>query len=225
MHMTQEQFNEIIDLFFLTVNAAADHIKKEAASENTDEDEDKYPPLPFTTKPDINASEKKAHNFLIRYIKTLNQLYRNNYPTVYLEILEQPTKTESTLLTRIETITQQLNKDFTPKKRIYTGHLYTKKITQSDTATVYDDASNPSFMMHVFSHPTTPLVGAALFLAGIATCTTGVLAAGVCLASIGGMMMAGYACHHFVFFTEDTSSTPSPTLTQKAGYGPQQVQY
>jgi len=208
MHITQEQFNEIIDLFFLTVKAAADHIKQEAAYADTDEDEDKYPPLPFTTKPDINTSEKKAHNLLMRYIKTLNQLYRNNYPTVYLEILEQPTKTESTLLTCIETITQQLNQDFTPKKLIYTGHLYTKKTTHSDTATVYDnDASNPSFMMHVFSHPTTPLVGAALFLAGIAMCTTGALTAGVCLASIGGMMIAGYACHQFGFFTENTSST------------------
>ena len=233
MHMKQEQFNEIIDLFLLTVYAAGDHIKKEAAYEDDDTDDDddddeyKYPPLPFTTKPCINTSEQKSHNLLLRYIKTLNQLYRNNFPVVYLEILEQPMQTESTLLTCIETITQQLNKDFTPKKLIYTGNMYIKKTTQFDTANAcnYNDASNPSFMMQVLSHPATPLVGAALFLAGIATCTTGALAAGACLASVGGMMMAGYACHLFGFFTDNTSPTTSPALTARTGCGPQQAQY
>lgn len=238
MRITQEQFNEVIDLLGHAATALAMHFSIIS--------------LDNEVEPEASQAEFEASKD--RYFIAVAALYDSiDYPAVFLlasrsfngksgcsiNRLNSDKTSESCMQfsVSIEGIVAQLNNDFRVdvEPLMYTGcyRLVQPNIIQSSfisisreehnlpipdgiremigiprNAELNYEQPNPTFIMQIMSHPATPIIGAILFLAGVALIASGACAGfGAGMAATGAILMVGYAATKLGFFAGGGNQT------------------
>ena len=234
MQITQEQFNRVIDMLVAAASADAAYqtmaqvgvtdaeleaTAKEALAAYLDFTATLYAPqaCPGLYRDAFDNKGSATKKNTADFMTNTNRHYQAVSRVIYF--------------VGIGTIMEQIGQDFlfigdesTPAnqpKPTYTGKYKLdpnlRDTIQTDWSVfegeiierIGDGSPNYDFIMQALSQPALPIVGALLFLGGVALITSGATGLGVCMATVGAILTVGYAAAKCGLFSG--SSTPNTT--------------
>ncbi|MCH9756026.1 MAG: hypothetical protein K0U37_02390 [Gammaproteobacteria bacterium] len=232
MIITQEQFNEVIDLLGDAASAEANFRVIPSKYSNV-------------------IAQKESKEAFERYIQAVKNLYgKETYPAVYDNAYQNKSLSSTSSSTHsgsntkskeklsfsinIRDIKKQMNQDFTSDDDIestqhlhYTGNYCNFDVPilsddgliklnikrnpdtiQSYPAMVYSEPdTNPGLFTMIMSHPITLALSAILLLVGLGMIASGMgITPGAYVAGAGALLLTGYAATKFGFFSGSSDS-------------------